>query len=137
MMVGAHPGAGKLPRAEHFLRRRQQAFALQLLAGELALATNGFGLFACSLFGGFFIGAARLHFAKHAFALQLLLQNPECLVDIVVSNENLQNYILPSGDAWQHRVYPGVRQSIVIECKIDMQADQPVGLKRSNKKGRA
>jgi hypothetical protein len=91
----------KLPRAEHFLWRREQAFALHLLAGELALAADGFSLFARSLFRGLFISAARLHFAKYAFALQLLLQNPECLIDVVVSDENLQNYIL-------HLATPGV-----------------------------
>src|SRR5690606_24724063 len=35
--------------------------------------------------------AARLHFAKEAFPLHLLLQNPKSLIDIVVSYKNLQD----------------------------------------------
>ena len=37
-----------------------------------------------------FVGLALLHFAKHAFALHFLFQDAECLVDVVVANENLQ-----------------------------------------------
>jgi hypothetical protein len=33
--------------------------------------------------------AAQLHLAKHALALHLLLQHPQRLVDIVVTDENL------------------------------------------------
>src|ERR1700716_3412421 len=77
-------------RAEHRLRlHRQQAFALQLLAGELARAAHGFGLFTGLLFGGLFIMAAELHLAENALALHLLLQRLEGLIDIVIANENL------------------------------------------------
>src|SRR5664279_3934669 len=76
--------------AKHRLRlHRQQAFALQLLAGELARAAHGFGLFTDLLFGGLFIMAAELHLAENTLALHLLLQHLEGLVDIVVTDENL------------------------------------------------
>jgi hypothetical protein len=96
-VIGAPPGAGKLPRAEHLLGRREQAFALQLLAGELALAANGFGLFAGALLGRLFESAARLHFPEQAFPLHLLLEHAERLIDVVIPDENLQNDILPVG----------------------------------------
>ena len=53
---------------------------------------------------------AESHLAEEAFALHLFLQSPEGLVDIVVTNENLQVVFLsnptvarPKG-AW---IYPG------------------------------
>src|SRR5581483_1479358 len=77
-------------RAEHRLRlHRQQAFALQLLARELARAAHGFGLFAGLLLGGFFVMAAELHLAEDALTLHLFLQRLEGLIDIVIANENL------------------------------------------------
>src|ERR1700687_1243588 len=76
--------------AEHRLRlHRQQAFALQLLAGELARAAHGFGLFTGLLFGGLFIVAAELHLAENTLTLHLLLQRLEGLIDIVIADENL------------------------------------------------
>src|SRR6516162_5214646 len=76
--------------AEHRLRlHRQQTFALQLLARELACAAHGFGLFAGLLLGGLFIMAAELHLAENPLALHLLLQRLEGLIDIVIANENL------------------------------------------------
>src|SRR6266436_5155334 len=76
--------------AKHRLRlHRQQPFALQLLASELASAAYGFRLFAGFLLGGFFIMAAELHLAENSLALHLLLQRLEGLIDIVIANENL------------------------------------------------
>src|SRR6266849_2578196 len=82
--LGARTGA------KHRLRlHRQQPFALQLLAGELASAAYGFRLFAGFLLGGFFIMAAELHLAENSLALHFLLQRLEGLIDIVIANENL------------------------------------------------
>src|ERR1700760_223204 len=76
--------------AEHRLRlHRQQAFALQLLAGQLASAAHGFGLFAGLLLGGVFVMTAELHLAENPLALHLLFQRLEGLIDIVIANENL------------------------------------------------
>lgn len=69
-----------------------QAFSLRLFACKLLGSADRFGLFACSFFGRFFIRPAALHFAEHALALHLLFQDPEGLIDIVVSDENFQGY---------------------------------------------
>jgi hypothetical protein len=45
---------------------------------------------------GFFVVAAKLHFAENALALHLLLERLEGLVDVVVTDENLQAKV-PSG----------------------------------------
>lgn len=72
-----------------------QAFPLCLLAGRLAMTPNGFVMLAGTLFGGLFVSAALLHFAENTFPLHPLLQNLECLLDIVVSDENLQKISNP------------------------------------------
>ena len=73
---------------------RQQAFALQLLAGELAGAAHGLGLLAGALLRGLLVMAAELHLTENAFALHLLLQRLESLIDIIVADENLHEAIL-------------------------------------------
>src|SRR5215469_14098027 len=81
---------GTRTSTEHRLRlHRQQAFTLQLLAGQLACAAHGFGLFAGFLLGGLFVMAAELHLAENSLTLHLLLQRLEGLIDIVIANENL------------------------------------------------
>src|SRR5438309_5588983 len=88
--------------AEHRLRlHRQQAFALQLLAGELARAAHGFGLLAGLLLGGLFVVAAELHLAENTLALHLLLQRLEGLIDVVIANENLHAASSFSGSEWK------------------------------------
>jgi hypothetical protein len=73
---------------------RQQTLALQLFAGELAGAADGFRLLPDSPLGGFFIMAAEFHLAEYAFALHLPLQHLKGLVDIVVADENLHAVFL-------------------------------------------
>src|ERR1051325_6165481 len=51
---------------------REQAFALHLLARELAGAADRFRLFPCFLFGGFLVVAAELHLAENALTLHLV-----------------------------------------------------------------
>ena len=73
-------------------RRRQvleETFALGLLARQLAGTADGLGLFARFLLGRFLEMLPELHFTEHAFALQLLLQGAERLIDIVVANTDL------------------------------------------------
>jgi hypothetical protein len=53
---------------------RLVAFPIHPLPQQLAVAANGFGLFAGLAFGRFLIGTAQLHFPENAFALHLLLQ---------------------------------------------------------------
>ena len=71
-------------------RLGDQAFALRLLARGLAGSADGLASLPSSLFGRLFIGPAALHLTKKTFALKLLLQHPEGLIDIVVSDGNLQ-----------------------------------------------
>ena len=74
---------------DHPRFHRQQTFALQLFAGELAGAPDGLRLLPHPPLGGLFVMAAKLHLAEHALALHFLLQHLEGLVDIVVTDENL------------------------------------------------
>jgi hypothetical protein len=69
--------------------RGEQAFALCTLAGKLANAADSFGLFARTLLGRLFVVVAHLHFAENAFALHLLLESAESLINIVVANQYL------------------------------------------------
>ncbi|NRQ17528.1 hypothetical protein BHMPCIPO_04790 [Ensifer sesbaniae] len=71
-------GAGSRPSRWSFLRC------------SFALTPHRFCLFAHTLLRGFLVAAARLEFTKQALALHLLLQNPQSLVDIVVSDKYLQ-----------------------------------------------
>src|SRR6185437_47106 len=76
--------------SEHRLRlHRQEALALQLLAGQLARSAHGFGLFAGFFLGGRCVMAAELHVAENSLTLHLLLQRLEGLIDVVIANENL------------------------------------------------
>src|ERR1700729_3814639 len=82
--LGARTGA------KHRLRlHRQQGFTLQLLAGQLARATHGFGLFTGLFLGGLFVVTAEFHIAENTLALHLLFQRLEGLIDVVIANENL------------------------------------------------
>ena len=96
-----------LPSADRLLRHRQQAFALSTLAGQLAGAANGFGLLTGALLGRLFIMHVPLHFAERAFALHLLLQGFQRLVDIIVADENLNqgtlSFVRPAASraAWR------------------------------------
>ena len=67
-----------------------KSFALGLLARELAGSPDCFALFPGRLFGGLLVKSPAFHFAKHTFALHLLLEHTERLIDIVVADEDLQ-----------------------------------------------
>jgi len=63
---------------------------LRLLARHLSGPANSLALLARPLLGWLLIGTSALHLAKDAFALELFLQGPEGLVDVVFANENYQ-----------------------------------------------
>src|SRR6202000_2426415 len=84
---------------------RQQTFALQALALQLAIAAHRFGALAGALFARLLIGAAQLHLPEDAFTLHLLLQRLERLVDVVVANDDLQSG-LPETAQIEARVIP-------------------------------
>jgi hypothetical protein len=71
----------------------EQAFTLQFFASQLAGATDGFRPLSDSPLGGFLVMLAELHLAKYAFALHLLLQHLESLIDIVIADENLHRVV--------------------------------------------
>jgi hypothetical protein len=70
-------------------------FALQALAGQLANAANGFSLFTGTLLRWLFVVVAHLHFTEDAFALHLLLERPEGLIDVVIADEYLHVNPIP------------------------------------------
>lgn len=59
------------------------------------MAADRLGLFARSLLRRLFKGAAQLHFAEYALALHLLLQRLECLVDVIVAYDYLNDLSIP------------------------------------------
>jgi hypothetical protein len=67
-----------------------QTLALCFLARRFAGSADGLAGLPRSLFGWLFIGTPPLHLPKKPFALKLLFQCSEGLVDIVVANENFQ-----------------------------------------------
>src|SRR4028118_2250454 len=83
------PSAGGTARDHGARLRGQQALALHALADELAGAAHGLGPLAGLLLRRLLVMAAELHLAEDAFALHLLLQGAERLIDIVVPNKNL------------------------------------------------
>jgi hypothetical protein len=73
---------------------RLVALALHPLAQHLAIAPDGIRFLASAAFGRLLIIAPLLHLSEDAFALHLLFENPQRLVDIVVANENLHRAFL-------------------------------------------
>jgi hypothetical protein len=80
----------------HFawLRRRDETFTLRLLARQLARAANGLASLPRGSLRRLFVEAPSLHLAENAFPLHLLLENAKRLVDVVVTNEYLQDLFL-------------------------------------------
>jgi hypothetical protein len=73
------------------------AFALGALASELAGAAHGFGALAGFLLGGLLEMLTGFHFPEQAFALHLLLQRAQSLLDIVIADDDLYYGTSPSG----------------------------------------
>jgi hypothetical protein len=79
------------------LRHRQEALTLSELARGLLSPADALLLLARSPLGGLLIGAPPLDLAEQTFALELLLEDPEGLFNIVVANENFQSEPLSCG----------------------------------------
>ena len=94
--------------------RSDKPLALGLLASEFAGAADRFGLFPVGFFGWLLVESSALHLAKHAFALHFLLEHTERLIDIVVADEDLQEYSLRWSRSDQIRTVATDRRSIVI-----------------------
>src|SRR6185295_9475275 len=76
--------------AKLFSGAGQEAFALHLLALQLAGAADGLRLLAGAALGRLFVVVAQFHLAEETLALHLLLERLQGLVDIVVTHDNLQ-----------------------------------------------
>src|SRR5579883_3125136 len=72
-----------------FAKRGLVALALQALAHQLARTADGFGALAGAALTGLLVVTAELHLAEDPFALHLLLQDAQRLIDIVFADENL------------------------------------------------
>src|SRR4051794_4457593 len=77
-----------LPLPDH-LSSRLISLALHTLAQQLAVAADRLSLLAGAAFGGFLVIAPELHFPEHPFALHLLFESSQSLIDVVVANEDL------------------------------------------------
>ena len=67
----------------------EKTFALRFLARQLACTANRLGFLARLLLGRLLEVLLELHFAENAFALKLLLERTERLIDIVVAYQYL------------------------------------------------
>ena len=85
-------------------------FALKPLAQRFALPANRFGLLARTAFGRLFVRAPPLHLAEYTLTLELFFQDAQRLTDVVVADENLQNFLLwpsPTESTRTQREPPG------------------------------
>ena len=83
---------GPAPPRNDLLLVGQETIALRFLPSQFTGTTYGFGLF--THFGRLFIGSALLKFPNYTFALHFLLENSHCLINVVITNQYLQNLIL-------------------------------------------
>ena len=64
-------------------------FALRFFACQFTGTADRFSFLARFFLGRFLEMLLELHFTENAFALELFLQSPEGLIDVVVANTNL------------------------------------------------
>ena len=67
----------------------ETAFTLGFFAREFARTPDRFGLLTGFFDGGLLEMLLELHFAEHAFALELFLEGPEGLFDVIVADADL------------------------------------------------
>jgi hypothetical protein len=83
--------AGQKPQAKP---SGGDALALHALADQFASAADRFGLLARALFRGLFVEFPALHFPERAFALHLLFERAQGLLDIIVADNDLNQRVL-------------------------------------------
>ncbi len=71
---------------------RQEAFTLGAFASQFPRAADGFSLFARLALGGLLEMVAALHLPEETFALHLLFQRFQRLIDVVIADHDL-NYL--------------------------------------------
>ena len=77
-----------------YARFCDQTFAFSELARSLSSSANRLAFLPRSSLGWLFVGFAALQFTEKTFPLKLLFQNSQCLIDIIVTNENFQSGFL-------------------------------------------
>jgi hypothetical protein len=77
-----------------YARFCDQTFAFSELARGLSSSANCLAFLPGSSLGWLFVGFPALQFTEKPFPLKLLFQNPQCLIDIIVTNENFQSGFL-------------------------------------------
>ena len=77
-----------------YARFCDQTFPFSELARGLSSPANCLALLPRPSFGWLFVGFPALQFTEKAFALELLFQDPQCLIDIIFTNENFQSGFL-------------------------------------------
>ena len=82
-------GWGSLPQCRWCRAALETVLALKLLPGEFPRAAYGFGLLARFLDRRLLEMLLELHFPKHAFALELFLEGPKGLLDVIVADADL------------------------------------------------
>lgn len=77
--------------------RLHDTFALGAFAGQFTGAAHGFGALAGFLLGRLFKRLTRFHFPEQAFALHLLLESAQGLLDVIIADNDLYYRTSPSG----------------------------------------
>ncbi len=83
---------------------RNEAFTLGAFASQFPRAADGFSLAASLCFGRLLEGGAGLHFPEDAFALHLLFQRLQRLIDVVIADHDLNYWKLSIGFPDRRRV---------------------------------
>ena len=111
-----------------YARFCNQTFAFSELARGLPSSANCFALLPRSSLGWLFVGFPALQFTEKAFALEFLFQDPQCLIDIIFTNENFQSGFLSklikqvgcrAATLVRLCALPRPPASILLECGID------------------
>lgn len=87
--AGANPASVRKTPKSAGIPGLKTAFALGFLAREFARTPDRFSLLTGFFNGGFLEMLLELHFAEHAFALELFLQGPKGLFDVVIAYADL------------------------------------------------
>jgi hypothetical protein len=77
---------GQDPFVQDPLHSLSETFPLQPLTLQLAGAADGFGSLTRTPFRRLFVVSPEFHFPEYAFALHLLFERFERLVDVVIAN---------------------------------------------------
>ena len=84
--------AGSKTSGKRILGFRQKPFTLGALASQFARTANGFSLLTRLALGRLLEMVAALHLAEEPFALHLLFQRLQRLIDVVIADHDL-NYL--------------------------------------------